>query len=601
MPNGKVARFEVAEGTTPEQAEKFALEQFNSGMLQDEPVPVGAGQMSAMGLAPGRPIPTGEEEAAAGINFLKFAAPIAGDVALTPFGGSLARKAFQGSKFVAPLLGRMAGSATGSAGGSAAADLLLGKDVDVPRAGREALYGAGGELGATAIGKAAKPISEWVGKKVFRPLFSATADLTISGSKMKDWWFDKFQREVTKRSDNFLKEMVPESYTKGSRGVEIGRVLDTKKDWSRVYGEANEMIKAAGEPKTGMLTDWDKAQEMFRNRVSSIIDEYEIAGKYKKARSRTSLSIQDALDEIGITDAKARARMEDIYKGYPLTPEETNYLLKHIWNEKTFSSLSKEKVEWITKFKTAYVDDIKRMGGAKLADYDKVLGAADKVYAETNRWFRENPNAKIITGDLKIAPGTKYYEYAPEKVIDRLIGAQPDEIARIREAVLDIDGGDAAWAGFKMHFIDGIYKEAQKKVDDIGGWVLQPDDLFNSIYGREAQIKAVSPDLWPKLKAEADAAKITAEKMKLAQTPKQPLLRGTGAAVGGFLGSTTGIGAPIGAGIAEGIGTISAWSLLSDAEKNILKKFVKGIPKATTKGGIHLGGQRVFEDQGGTP
>ena len=83
-------------------------------------------------------------------------------------------------------------------------------------------------------------------------------------------------------------------------------------------------------------------------------------------------------------------------------------------------------------------------------------------------------------------------------------------------------------------------------------------------------------------------AKAVAEQMKLAKTSDKTLMRGAGSAVG------FAVGGPKGAATAETIGAISAWALLSDAEKSLLKKAGKFTARSGTKAGLHMQGQQMF-------
>lgn len=124
---------------------------------------------------------------------------------------------------------------------------------------------------------------------------------------------------------------------------------------------------------------------------------------------------------------------------------------------------------------------------------------------------------------------------------------------------------------------------------------LPPNQLADSIIANKGKIQREMPDLWPKLKAEADHLKSVAE--AFSETPQQGLVQDA-MRYGGVLGGSSLLG-PVGIPIVEGIGAASAYFLMSPKGQKVLQKIVYGSVKGAGKAGLHIGGRQInFQERG---
>jgi hypothetical protein len=146
----------------------------------------------------------------------------------------------------------------------------------------------------------------------------------------------------------------------------------------------------------------------------------------------------------------------------------------------------------------------------------------------------------------------------------------------------------------QYQFVKGLFDKSMLEAPGTGARTLQPKKLHDLIYEKEARIKKEMPDLWDRLKAEADFYKdvspdFAKEANQLVTGPGQVFSRGVGMGVGSYL-----FGPAVGVPLAESTGAISAYALMSPKGRKIISGIINQTAKAGTKAGIHLGGENIL-------
>ena len=124
-----------------------------------------------------------------------------------------------------------------------------------------------------------------------------------------------------------------------------------------------------------------------------------------------------------------------------------------------------------------------------------------------------------------------------------------------------------------MSFVKDIFDKAMREAPDTGAKFVQPSKLSSLIYESENTIKAINPDLWPKLKKEADYYASIAPQFERID-------------------------------VSNGMDIFNAWGVLSPKSKKLVENIGKGIAigtRAGTKAGLRIGGRDIFDTEGGTP
>ena len=235
--------------------------------------------------------------------------------------------------------------------------------------------------------------------------------------------------------------------------------------------------------------------------------------------------------------------------------------------------------------------DLGGMMGITKTTVGQIRRNADDVFGATSNWFRENPTAQRLIMNMRFGGG-KYYESFPERVGDIIFKAQPEQIASLKNFIIDQPGGKDAWAGVEFSFISDLYKKSTKEIPETGKQFLQPFKLATLIDENKEMIKTVMPDLYPKLMQEAQYYFKVAPEFESASILKGAgavavLSRGIGGSAGTYL--MGGAGIPV----AEGVGALSAWALLSPSAKKGLRTLTKTAKYGVAKPALHLRGDAI--------
>jgi hypothetical protein len=496
----------------------------------------------------------------------KNALPIAGDIALTALAPSL-----MGEKLsIQALNALMRGAAAfgGGAGGELLAQKIGGEKTDL---GKAALQGGIGAATETVL-----PAAAFVARKAARPTLELASNLTVSGRAILNRARDKIISDTTRRAEKFMGDLITPG-TKAQSGMAIGEALAGKQDFKKVYEGYNKLIDAAAGPENEIILDG------FSQRIGDQVQ----AQMAAQGDQNYATALNTVLKDLNL-DAKSKRILNDMYKqsGY-LDKNDVKYVLAK-WN-KNYRGNTAATNKLKDDLKATLLDDIgiNSMTGTEAAEAKKT---ADQIFKESKQWFDANPAAQAALQKMRSSGGS-YYEAFPEKTFDRIFSASPDELMRIKKEVTKAPGGTDAWAGAEFQFLRDMYEKAITIDKAAGEPRLLPYQLAQNIMENKEKIQKLMPDLWPKLKAEADYFMEVAPEFKkraAADSVSGTMGQGLGPVVATYLaGGIQGIP------VAETFGAISAYGLMSKPAQNAVKRLISGVTstgtKTAIKTGLHLG------------
>lgn len=581
LPDGKVAEF--PDDMPVHEVEKVISEQYKP--------------TSAITT---KPIPTDEEKLEMGLDVARTAAPIAGDIALTAFAPQLSipKNANRMRKLAVPILNtlfRAGASGVGSGGGELAGQALTGEDINLKDAKKEAMLGAGGELGISTVAGA--------GKSILKKTGEAMSQLTFAGRKIKSVYRDKLIKQTTDRAQRFINDMTT-PMPKDAAGLEVGKALEKKTEYDVIYKPVNDAIDAlAKQPKTaGKISKPSypngidqpavfKTQPFKTSKPSNEIymDNALDLLREKSKKFKTEKQFIDSLD----LSPRAKTAMQEFLRDGYLHPEEAKYVLSGFWKS-TFNDTAQQRI-FKESVKDTMLKDLTTQQG--MVPEEKMIynlrKKADAIFKHSRKWFENTPAGQGIINKMRMGSGEKYYEAFPERVVDNLMNRYSvKDVANIkREMVKTVDGA-RAWASMEYEWVNSLYEKAITESGMTGERVLKPKLLHDLIMEQEQFFKSVSPQLWPRLAKEAKHYASMAKEFA-AQESKQTFSKAAGIALA--MGGTFGTRAAVP--VMEGFGAASAWALMSPTAKKILKsktaQVAKGVARAGAKTGVHLAGEEI--------
>lgn len=436
---------------------------------------------------------------ATGREFLAEIPPTALDIAATTLSPAL-KGTGMGVKALSAMMRAGAGGA-GATAGELMGQQIRGEEMDPGAAAGVGGVTAGAELGLSGLGAAGKGLWRKVGRPTldflteFTPLVGEpTRRLAARAARLEQRKQKGIKAEATERAVNFVEGMrgKPE---KEVAGIRVGEVLAGKKEFKEVYRDYNKLIDEAAGPENELLMD-DLTQHIM-DKIETYKDEV-FSGKHT-AYTHTQ-AIKNVVKSLNLDD-KSKVIVTDLIEqsGY-LNKEDAKYMLSKLW--KKFRDDTARTTRIKEQLKELALSDIGRgsQTGAAAAEAKK---KADSIFASVNQWFRENPVAETITGKMRFGTG-RYYEQFPERSVNRVFNALPEEAARIKAEVLKVPEGEQIWAGMELNYLTDIFENALVRSKDTGALRVQPAALADAIESKKAWIQKVMPESWSKLKEEAD-------------------------------------------------------------------------------------------------
>jgi len=355
----------------------------------------------------GKPIPTAEQKAAEGINFIKSAGPIIGDIALTAAVPQLAiakKASLLGKLGLKGLntLFRAGAAGAGSAGGAVATDAIFG-ELNTDRAKKEALMGGGGELAISSLVGGAKKAS-----KILKPLFEMVPNLTFSGTAVKNHYNKQFKEAATNRAENFLLDVAPEAVKKQavketSLSVMVNRAYAENGGAYELYKTA---INDASEREGGVI----------------LVDDLNLAinEMFQRARAElpegTKLQIMnEALGQFNYTP-NLRKMLAKFEESDSATPREIEYLFANIFQNKGWNKLNPAQQEAREKLKEVFLADMDKLTAQNVGGLKRAADEEFKALAKFNT-LRRIYNKAIVTTNADTGAKSLHPDRLYEEII----------------------------------------------------------------------------------------------------------------------------------------------------------------------------------------
>lgn len=366
---------------------------------------------------------------------------------------------------------------------------------------------------------------------VKKPLMKMASSTTMWGSKLKNVLQDRLIDKTTRRAEKFILDVAPEAVAKQPVGMnDIGLMVTKALDEDKLVYEAYE--KALDAAATGGAVKFPKTTEYIT-----------------EVREQAAQQLEESL-------------------GRPPTRIQINARVRKI------------------------------LGYGPSTDFADVL---EMMKPTGTKWYGQETEA-IPVKQVKGLFATAFK--SGKSKFESMSQAMRSQREKLKEAMLsDLESVSPAAAGLKKQADETL--KAVKRFNEIsrlfqsgirtdqvtGETTVQAHKLAKLIYGAERRIKRDMPDLWPRLKEEADYYSRVAEKVGdkevkggLAEAAKG-LPWGTATAI--YLGGPTyGV-------LAEGFGAVSAWALMGETDRKLLKVLAEGFAKPASKAALHLGGQSV--------
>ena len=359
-PEGKVYNITAPEGATKEEA----LQKLQDHLGMPSGMETRSGQPGTPVLSPAEQT---QKNLAGYSEALKTGLPIAGDIALT-----LAMPEIQGPRLAGKAINlgsRMLGAGGGSAIGSALADLLTGNKPSIEDMKQQAILGAGGELGTTAIAQ---------GIKVAKPLFSWFPDITFAGSNVKQMYNNVFRKQATQRAEKFLMDVAPESISKqmGKKKSISVMLNDAFAENSKIYDMYSEALKAGAERNNGKI---------IIDEVQSYLDDLysQAATRLKEDASPVQIANEALRDLNYSANLKSTLREIMLKKKDQASAAQVEYLFAEVFKNKGWNKLNPTQQNLREGLKESLMYDLDRIPEAVA-----FKGTADEEYKALSKFNR---------------------------------------------------------------------------------------------------------------------------------------------------------------------------------------------------------------------
>jgi hypothetical protein len=454
----------------------------------------------------GKPLPTDAEKMSMSKQAMGEILPIAGDIAGTAIApqlklaASAPRIARAGAGLI-NMLSRAAGSTAGSVTGETLRQVMT-QNFDPNQIYIQGAAGAAGEIGTSA----AAPLL----KAVRKPGLELASDLTLSGSKLKQYFTERLKKQANERIERFVADVAPESVKGKISEVGLARAVDEAVDEKQaIYGHFKEGLEAVAEKNNGHVPLEGTAgalQQWLKEELP----------KHKSQAQAENAIIKAMGFSPGGQKEFQHVSIRRLLRGEDLSDKEVNYLLGNIFEKSTdkFLKMHPEITELRGLLKDAIVKDLDDLGA----------GAAKKTADEMHRALKN------------------------------------------------------------FQRIESIYKSAAPANKETGERMFNPLTFAENVYRNERAIRTTMPDVWPQIKAEADAMKGVADDISTGKRSMGGLPMLAGLASSHFTGYI-----PVG----EAFGAASAWALMTPSGKAALSGVFKYGVKPAAKAGLHIGGRLV--------
>jgi flagellin-specific chaperone FliS len=468
--------------------------------------------------------------------------PMIGDIALTAAAPEL-KGASMGIKALNTLM-RAGGSGLGSFLGDLGRQKMLGyNQLDLGEAGRQAAMGAIGETGTSAaigaLKSGAKPLLTLAGdfSQVAKGL-SRKAAAALQKTQIQT------KNLATQRAIDFMESLGATSTEEA--GMSVGKALAGKADFAKIYKPWNDAVDKIAERGNGEILMDDTTQYIS-----------DMLSKFRDTAKNEDQAVKHFMNWLGFEgDVRSVQTIKQMMRDGYLGPNDAKYVMANFWKKK-YGTVTDAANQWKEGLKSAFLGDIDKQSFGAAAAKD----VADKTFAAVNQYLRESPASKKIISKMDFGRSDRlYYQDFPERVGDIIFKKQPDEIMKVRNAVVTEPGGEEAWKMLTLNHVTDLIRSAMKREDFTGKLIVRPAELAEKILANENTLKAAMPlGEWKRLAQEAQYFASVAPKFE-----KIP--------------------------VDDAFDLFEAWSVLSPKSQKIAKKAIGGalkLGKQASKIGLH--------------
>ena len=388
--------------------------------------------------------------------------------------------------------------------------------------------------GELALGLLGGPI-KWVAKKVTRPMMELMSDITFSGSAVKEKLRNNLIARTSKRAIDFIEKAAPDIVKKQDVDVrDLGVMVESALDETRLMFSIYEDALEKHAVKNNGLIALDDTSQFLGDLKETL--RTKITKMRKTGSSPSEFVVNNrVLKELGYTP-QTGFELQKLLEDDLANPKQVKYLLA-------------------TVFKS----------GKK--GYERLTPSVQNLREELKEVMKNDLNRITETSGGKSALAAK---------------EEADEVFKTVK---------------QFQFIKNLFDRSIRELDT-GKRELRPYKLYREIYENKKSIQKQMPELWPKLKAEADYHKKIAPEFS---AQERRLIGGAGAAVSRGIGGAMGtlLLGPTGIPIMEGVGAINAFALMSPKAQKIIGAIISQSTKSLSKTGLHLGGKQInFSERG---
>lgn len=432
------------------------------------------------------------------------------------------------------LFSRMAGSAAGGGGGEYAKQLITGQKLEPEKAGKQALIGAGAELGFVPIGLGAKALA--------KPLFPLFHKITFSGQVLGKHLSNKLVDKTIRRANDFLYDVAPQSIKKQTVDIDdiVLKMGKAKEEISAMYEQYKAPVREAAEKEEGRVLI-DDTEQFLGNLMAKLTTDN--PGKKPAALAN------ELMREFGYSPngPYARELKNLILKGEHPSDKTFFFLLDNVFRERPMGKGTFLKQSPAIK---AQREQLKAM---LLADMEKLAGVEQKGFAD--KMFIEFKDFEFL-----------------KKLYDRAIADRG-------QGIKEIDP-------YKMATTIHMFKDDILKIDE-----KRAKAGLEALWPKLEEEAKFFADLVPSFQQAKASYGIRPGMMGTAGSMANALASaGTGA--GSMYGAYKLFG-PMGIPVIEGFGAISAYSLLSPTGKKAIQIAARHVTKSAIKTGMHLGNEYI--------
>jgi hypothetical protein len=423
----------------------------------------------------------------------KTALPLAGDIVLSTAGGLI--PGGPALKF----LGRVVGSTSGSALGSALADISNKDEINVRDLKIYAASGAIGETLSTGIGalaRVAPKVASYASKKVFGidPLTADISWIPIGGEYFrhrKNIVKKLHQEAVTKHTDNFMNEIGKSVELPTETLMNFRKVLEQGLGRKKIYSRFDSEMKKLG-------------NNINLSGTKNLLD----------SMAREKGSFNGMLSDLGYNKKKGMGKMiSRIYsEGQTVRRKTFENMLKAVKSEAgKADSTTRLRQDML---KQALVEDIAKQSVVARAEKE----IADKAMAKASKFLRENIPLRNFLSEKQTIGQLISMDKNPQAHINRLFNTnQVDDVIALRQVAHSQPGGKEAWSNMQLSWLNDLFNKHIKE-NDFGERFVKPLSLARNLEDRAQFLLKTLPEedlpLAQSLSAYASFLKLQGERMR---------------------------------------------------------------------------------------